>query len=358
MNKENYKILESLVSFNTIEDKENKEIIEYIKKYLENLNFKVDILTTSNKSVLIATYKVPNLCFIGHSDTVKCSSNWKTNPFKLEIKNNKMYGLGVCDMKGGISAFLDTLKDINLQELKKGIQVIITFDEEIGFEGINLLKKSNILIPDNVLIGEPTNLIPVVACKGCMEYKVKLLGKSVHSSRLIYGDNAIINCLNFIKELQDFSESLKNIKSDLFDIPYTTMNIGLINGGSSINVVPDVCNLSFDFRTISKSEQDRILKIMQNMFKKYNLEYELYTNIYPCKVENIKNLKQIELITNKKTASYSYVTEGNIINKDNVIILGPGPVTAHEDNEYIDVSSYEDTKKMYKKIIELYCKGE
>lgn len=355
----NYKILKDLISFNTIEDKENNDIINYIKEYLETLNFKVQLLNLVNKKALVATYGVPNLCFIGHTDTVKCSSNWKTNPFELKITDNKMYGLGVCDMKGGIAAFLDTLKNINLDKLKKGIQIIITFDEEIGFEGIKLIKNSNIIIPDNVLIGEPTNLIPVVACKGCMEYKVKFLGKSAHSSRLIYGDNAIISCLKFVKELIEFAESLKEIKSDLFeDIPYTTMNIGLINGGTAINMVPDECYLSFDFRTISKSEQDRIQETLEKVFLKYNLEYELFTNIYPCKVENKEVLKNIEAITNKKPISYSYVTEGNIINKNNVVILGPGPVTAHEDNEYIEVSSYEDTKKIYKKIIEFYCKGE
>lgn len=354
-----YEVLKKLVSFNTIEDKENNNIINYIKAYLETLNFEVKLIRSdSSKYALVGNFgSNTNLCFIGHTDTVKCSSNWKTNPFELKITDNKMYGLGVCDMKGGIAAFLDTLKNINLDELKKGIQIVITFDEEIGFEGIKLIKNSNTKIPDNVLIGEPTNLIPVVACKGCMEYKVKFLGKSTHSSRLIYGDNAIISCLNFTKELIEFAESLKEIKSDLFeDIPYTTMNIGLINGGTAINMVPDECYLSFDFRTISKSEQDRIQKTLEKVFLKYNLEYELFTNIYPCKVENEEVLKKIEAITNRKTISYSYVTEGNIINKNNVVILGPGPVTAHEDNEFIEISSYEETKKIYKKIIEFYYK--
>lgn len=76
-------------------------------------------------SELVATYGVPNLCFIGHTDTVKCSSNWKTNPFELKITDNKMYGLGVCDMKGGIAAFLDTLKNINLDELKKEFKLLL-----------------------------------------------------------------------------------------------------------------------------------------------------------------------------------------------------------------------------------------
>lgn len=354
-----YKILKDLVSFNTIKDKENNNIIDYIKKYLETLNFKVQLLGLVNKKVLVATYGIPNLCFVGHSDTVQCSNNWKTNPFELIISDNKMYGLGVCDMKGGIAAFLDALKNIDLKKLEKGIQIIITFDEEIGFEGIKLIKDSNIIIPDNVLIGEPTNLIPVVACKGCMEYKVRFLGKSAHSSRLIYGDNAIISCFNFTKELIKFADSLKEIKSDLFkDIPYTTMNIGLIRGGIAINMVPDECYLSFDFRTISKNEQDRIQKTLEKIFLKYNLEYELYTNIYPCKIENKESLKNIETITNKKPISYSYITEGNILNKNNVVILGPGPVSAHEDNEYIEISSYEDTKKIYKKIIEFYCEGD
>ena len=95
----NYKILSDLVSFNTIEDLENEKIIEYIKNYLKDMKFKViTISNKSNKKSLIATYgNHPNLCFIGHSDTVRCSNNWTTVPHKLTIKNDKMYGLN-CEL--------------------------------------------------------------------------------------------------------------------------------------------------------------------------------------------------------------------------------------------------------------------
>ena len=355
----NYKILSDLVSFNTIEDLENEKIIEYIKNYLEDMKFKViTISNNSNKKSLIATYgNHPNLCFIGHSDTVRCSNNWTTVPHKLTIKNDKMYGLGVCDMKGGIAAFLDALKEIDLNNIKNGIQIIITFDEEIGFEGINIVKTYRKEISNNILIGEPTDLIPVIACKGCMEYKVKFQGKAVHSSRLIFGDNAIVSCMKFMQELISFSECLKTMKSNLFtDISYTTMNIGLINGGTAINIVPDECTLSFDFRTVSKEHHKLIKDKIKEILSKYNVEYELYTNIYPCRIKNQDSINIIEKLTGNKSITASYVTEGNIILKDNTIILGPGPITAHEENEYITCSSYQKTIDIYKKIINYYCK--
>lgn len=350
---ERRKILKDLVSINTVNDLENNKFISYVNEYLKRLDFKTRTIG-KDKKCLIATYKKDfNLTFLGHSDTVNYTDNWNYKQLTLTKDKNNYYGLGVCDMKSGIAAFLNALNEIELDKLNKGIQVVITYDEEIGFSGIKELKNYYKDFSDNILIGEPSNLVPIVACKGCLEYSVKFFGKAVHSSLEPNGKNAIVECMKFINELLIVKEKLKKEENKIFkDIPYTTVNIGTIFGGTAINIVPDTCEIKFDFRTVFKEQNKELKTKINTILNKYNCTYEVITEV---KSFTSKPNKIIEKITNKKSISYSYVTEGNFLEKENIFILGPGPVTAHEKDEYISIESYNKTVEIYKKIIKTYC---
>lgn len=256
-------------------------------------------------------------------------------------------------MKGGIAAFLEALNKIDLTKLKKGIQIILTYDEKKNFEEINLIK--NIKTADNILIGEPTNLIPVIGTKGCIEYEVIFKGVSAHSSELLSGESAILKCNSFINELMIFAEELKNYKNNIFSIPYTTMNIGLIEGGKSINLVPDICKLSFDFRTIDNCQNTLIAKRVNDLASKYNAKLNMINNIKSILIKNKKEIDFFKQITGNDCECFNFVTEGSFYDKDNILILGPGPLNAHKTNEYIDMESYKKAIELYIKIIEEYC---
>jgi len=258
-------------------------------------------------------------------------------------------------MKGGIAAFIDALDQVNIDKLKKGIMIIITYDEEIGFKGIKFIKDRKD-IPNNIIIGEPTNLDVIAFAKGCMEYKATIHGKSVHSSLMPKGDNAILKTFSFIKELNKLFKKLKKDENNKFDIPFTTMNIAIINGGNAINIVPDKCELTFDFRTILTKHHKIIRDTISAICKKYDAEYELITDVYPSNNESSENIKIIEDILKKKTTGVNYVTEGNFLENKNIFIIGPGPITAHEINEHISIESYKKTVESYKEIIKSICK--
>lgn len=352
-----YEILSKLISFNTVNDKENSKIIEYISEYLINKGFLVEIKENSdNKKCLIAkSKKALELAFIGHSDTVSYSDGWKTDPFKLTEKDNILYGLGVCDMKGGIASFLEALNNIDINKLNKGLMIIITFDEEIGFDGVKLIKDRDD-IPNTIIVGEPTNNEVIVSSKGCMEFEVTFTGKAVHSSHMMEGDNAILKCMNFINELTTFSESLRKDINDIFETPFTTNNISIIEGGECINKVPDKCKLLFDFRTVYQSHNDIIIKEINKLVKKYNASSKLITNIMPFNNKDNDKIKLFEEITNRKVGSANFVSEGNFFSDRNVLIIGPGPITAHEIDEHITVDSYKKSIEIYQKLIEYFCK--
>ena len=142
---EKYQILKDLVKFNTIKDKENKMIIEYIENILKNKGLKVEY---KGKYLIMSYGKNPTFGFLGHTDTVEYTDGGDTDPFNLTEKDNRLYGLGSCDMKSGISAILDAISCIDLNNIKNGIKLYFTYDEEIRFGGIYDIIKSKEKFPE------------------------------------------------------------------------------------------------------------------------------------------------------------------------------------------------------------------
>lgn len=328
-------ILKKLISYNTINDKENEKIINYIEKYLKKLGFKTEY---KSKCLVMSNKSKCDIVFLGHTDTVSYSSDWSYNPFELKELDKKLYGLGTSDMKGSIAAILSAVSKIDFN--KKGIKLIFTYDEEIGFSGINELINNDIEFPKYMIIGEPTNNEIINASKGLLEFKLTFKGISSHSSKPEEGINAIENCINFINKLNSF---YKDLKKEIIDSKYITMNIGVINGGRSINIVPDNCEIQIDFRTISKTQNKRIIKNIKKLINN-EVTCEIINNINPY------------LNNNEKINMSDYITEASFIESGNKYILGVGPINAHKKDEFITIESLEKLEDQYIRIIKEKCK--
>ena len=337
---EKYKILKKLVSFNTIKYEENKLILDYIEKYLLNLGFKTESKT---KNLIMKIGENPKVGFLGHTDTVEYIDGWKSNPFILTEEANILRGLGACDMKGGVSAVLDAVSKINLNELKNGIKLYFTFDEEIGFGGVREIVKNNEKFPSFMIFGEPTNNEIFIGSKGIFELELNFEGKKAHSSNPLKGVSANLNAINFLYELNKFYlEKIKIEENKNYEIPYTTMNIGIINGGSGKNSIPANCNATIEFRTISKKHVELIKEKIEKLSQKYKCSVKIVDEIDPF-------ISESNLIEKMRTANF--ITEASFVDAKEKIILGVGPITAHEVNEYITKESYDKLVKQYINII-------
>ena len=341
---EKYKILKDLIKFNTIKDKENKQIINYIEKYLKGLNFKTEY---KSKNLIMSIGKEQKVGFLGHTDTVEYIKGWNSDPFELTEINNKLYGLGTCDMKGGIAAMLDAVSQIDFSKLKYAMKLYFTYDEEVDFGGINELVNMNCKFSELMIFGEPTNNEILVGSKGLLAYELEFVGKKAHSSNPEKGISANINAINFLSELMKFyEENIKPFKVNEYEIPYTTMNVGLINGGSAINSIPANCKATLDFRIADNKHID----LLKSKIDEISQKYMCNANILQC-IESFINKTDITDTT--KTANF--ITEASFINNTTKIMLGIGPVTAHEVNEYITKESYDMLVEQYKNIIKNVC---
>lgn len=285
------------------------------------------------------------LGFVGHTDTVEYTDGWNYDKFAVTKEDGKLYGLGVCDMKSGIAAIIAAIAQVDFSKLSKGMKVYFTYDEEIGFSGIKSVVEFEKTFPDTVIVGEPTNNDIIVGSKGLMEYKISFKGVKTHSSTPDRGKSAIMSAVTFISELNEFYENeIKREKNFDFEIPYTTMNIGVINGGSAINSVPDFCEFLVDFRTTDIKDEEKIVQELKCLEKKYGAE--------------IVEMNRLSAFLNKSEVSSrtcNFITEASFL-ENNRIILGTGPVTAHEVNEYITEESLYRLVEQYKEFIERFCK--
>ena len=333
-------ILRSLIKFDTYKDNENLKKINYLQGILERKGFKVDY---KSKCLIMSIKDNCKMGFLGHTDTVQSGSDWTYNPLEMTEIYNKLSGLGTCDMKGGISAILKAVLDTDWNKLSYGIKLFFTYDEEIGFEGIKEINSLSIEMPENMIIGEPTNNEIMNGSKGLLELQIEFDGKSAHSSNPEKGVNAIEKCTDFLVELKEFYNTLKLEIDNRFEIPYTTMNIGKINGGKSINIVPNSCITDIDFRVIKNEHRIKIFDEINRLKEKYQFKYKIVNDIKPFITES-----EISKTTN-------FITEASFINSKNRYILGVGPINAHEANEYITIESLDKLVEQYKQIIHKLC---
>lgn len=313
-------ILKELVKINTIKDKDNKEIINYIENYLKDLGFATEY---KSKCLVMSNRKECNIGFLGHTDTVDYSNDWDTNPFELIEKDNKLYGLGTCDMKGGIATILSVIPKIKFKD--KGIKMIFTYDEELGFAGIKELLDKKIVFPDTMIIGEPTNNEIINSSKGLLDLKVIFKGLTAHASTPEEGINAIDKCIDFINKLKKVMNKYESV----------TMNVGKINGGRSSNMVADYCEVALDFRTISKNQNKEIINKIKSLIKDDTLE--IISNINPFKSNDEINMS-------------NFLTEASLIDSKYRYILGLNN-NAHKKNEFITKESIKLLEKQYIEII-------
>lgn len=357
-------ILEKLIQYNTVADKENKQITLYLSEFLKSNGFFVEIIKDEeNKKFNVFAYNGPinnaGVFFVGHTDTVPASESWTIDPLKLTKKGDKLFGLGSSDMKGGIAAFMSAINMVNFKKAKKSVGVILTYDEEKTFAGIKNFVKKKKISNSKIIIAEPTDGKPISATKGAVAFKVDFFGKEAHGSTPQQGENAIKMACGFIMNLEKIHEIVRREKNTKFKPSCATMNIGRIIGGDAINKVPSRCVLEFEFRTINDNQEKYIISEIKKIIKKekINAKLSILIKMKPLANKGKKFINLVEIITNKKAKGVNYATEGSFLKGKNneIIILGPGPINAHKANEYVSKKSLDKIAKIYKRLIEKVC---
>lgn len=226
----------------------------YLEAFFKNLDVAFERHTISpGRDNIIARYNAPaaarTVMFEVHQDTVPVD-NMIIEPFAANIEGNRLYGRGSCDIKGGMSAMLTAFARIVREKPAKACNVVMacTVDEEHTFLGVQDLVKGRVKA-DFAVVAEPTNLNIVHAHKGVVRWFLKTLGRSCHSSKPEQGENAIYRMGRVLTGIERYAQVLSKSIVDPLLGP-ATISVGMIDGGTSVNTVPDRCTIEIDRRVV------------------------------------------------------------------------------------------------------------
>jgi len=299
----------------------------------------------------------------GHTDVVPVEGQqWSSDPFKLTQKDGKLFARGAVDMKGFLAAALSLATTLDLRALDRPLHLVLTYDEETGCFGArdisDYLRRA---IPANGLciVGEPTDMRPIVAHKGILGLRATVEGSEGHAATIANKSNAIHFASELVQYLLGQSQyySARSSKNT-YVTPYSTLQVGLINGGQARNMIARRCDLEFEFRHVPEDSSDVFLA---------ELSAFVTSDLLPKLAENQKNASiRIETLSHVPafvaagnsaclrvlkehlgpvdTGCWDGVTEaGYYLDAGlDTIVCGPGSISqAHQPNEYITMRALE-----------------
>ena len=356
-------MIERLIAFDTTSRNSNLELIHDVKDYLagHGVDAQLSFDQTGEKANLYATIGPTDrggIALSGHSDVVPVDGqHWTSDPWRARQEDRRLYGRGSCDMKGFIGVVLAAVPSFLEAELQIPIHICLSFDEEVDCGGAKRLMtflQTQEVKPRACVIGEPTEMQVVTAHKGGVGYRCDVRGFECHSSLAPQGVNAVqaaARLIAFLDEMARLKATDGPFDPD-YDVPHTTIQAGIIQGGTALNIVPKDCSFEFEFRNLPNDDVSDLFSQVSN-FAKTHLEPAMkaisedcgFSWQELCHYPAFSLAEDSDLVTLVKncaqanaTTKVAFSTEAGCFQGENIatIICGPGSIAqAHKPDEFI-----------------------
>lgn len=330
-----------------------REVARIVEKELKECGFEVRTYEfakdrTNVVGILKGKSSAKSLLLTPHLDTVPAGNGWKHYPFAAEIVDGKIYGRGAADCKCNVALCLEVARLIHENKTALDYDLIIaaTADEEKGSKlGLIPLLEKGLIKPVHALVMDMEGFKITIMQKGLLHLKATVYGKKAHGAYPWKGDNAIETASQIILDL-------KNYKFGFTPHPLVhppTINIGLVRGGTGVNIVPDECEFTIDARYLPGMDADTIIrdfkKIIGKNAKNYKLEildsqlpYEAdRNNVLVKTLESAmkKNGLKPEINGSEGATTMTFFQNYNIP----AIAFGVGADMAHQTDEYVEIDA-------------------
>lgn len=299
-----------------------------------------------------------DLALVCHTDTVPFSPMWK-NALSPFIADGLLYGCGACDVKGFLACLLETAS--SSAQWPEGLRIVLTADEEIGCLGAKHLLACDALRPMRVVIGEPTSLCVARAGKGYCLSEIVVHGVEAHSAHPEQGASAIYAASRMVQSVELLARDLTLQTHELFSPPFTTLNIGTIQGGTAKNIVPAECRFLIEWRPIPGLHADHIpdtLQAFASEIQRQNsrLRVTLGHLRQQSGFETAENASLVETLvgsTGRPSTSIPFNSEASVFASiaGQTVVFGPGDMrSAHSDRECVSLAELDDAVAILKRL--------
>ncbi len=305
------------------------------------------------------------LALVGHTDTVPYDPDW-TEATTLVERDGKLFARGSCDTKGFIAAALTATESFDLKLLRKPLALIFTADEEVGLVGAKRLAEQRPLRARYSIVGEPTSLQPMRAGKGYCIAEIIVRGREGHSAYPALGASAIFRAARLIVRIEKIAEELQAARHESFDPPYTTLNIGVIRGGTAKNVIAGECRLTLEWRPIPGQLSNHVVNLLQQALE----EEKMLDAGFECEViasradsgfeipADSQIVQLLERLSGKPAGTVAFGTEAAQMIElgADAVVIGPGNIrVAHQTGEFVPIDELDRCVAILRQAIEFAC---
>jgi acetylornithine deacetylase len=373
-------MLQRLVAFDTTSRNSNLDLIKHIQSYLDDFGVASTLVpnaegTKANLFASIGPEAEGGIVLSGHTDVVPVDGQpWTTDPWALTEKSDgNLYGRGTCDMKGFIAVALAHVPAFQRARLKVPLHFAFSYDEEIGCLGAPALVEKllgNVPRPRAVIVGEPTMMGVVNTQNAGGGIIATFTGVEAHSSMTHLGVSAIHFAGDFIHWLNELQGELAQRKrSDIDTVPgHTTINVGIVTGGTAGNILARECTLNWGYRTLPGDDPWEVQRraeayvaelLLPRMRAKHpDANITLRRRSFVPALDPQENMEAAKLALQwtggNRTYAVPYGTEAGIFRGHGIstVICGPGDIAqAHQPNEFVARSQMDACDAFVAKVI-------
>jgi acetylornithine deacetylase len=381
---ETWEMIQRLVAFDTTSRESNLGLIEWVRDWLKGFGIgsRLTYDADRRKANLFATIEKgtrPGIVLSGHTDVVPVDGQaWDTDPFAATIRDERIYARGACDMKSFIAAALAMTPRFLAADLKAPVHFALSYDEELGCLGVRGLIEDlarNGVTAAGCIVGEPTDMQPVIANKGMRTFRCCVRGKEAHSALAPHAVNAIEYAARLVAHIRAIADRMRasEVRDPGFEVPFTTLQTGLIRGGTAPNIVPRECEFHFEFRYLPGADP----QALEHEIKAYAHDvlepemkavdplsgFEFFTKaeipgLDTAEGDKVTALAQA-LSRNRGLTKVAYAAEAGLFQQAGIpsIICGPGSIEqAHRPNEFIALDQVARCEAFLERLAEALTK--
>ena len=365
-------VLSELVSIPSVSTMTNRPVIEYLETLLSRKDWELerypyfDQAGTEKINLVARTgpeSELNQLALVCHTDTVPFEPSW-ANAVNPKLSRGKLYGCGACDIKGFLACALTAASRLDLAGLKRSIALVCTADEEIGCVGAKRIAAEKNVHARYEIVGEPTELHPVVAGKGYALAAVTVKGRTAHRAFPSEGRSAIYDAARVLQRIEALSEKITDKRHEEFDPPFTTLNVGVIQGGTAKNIVPGECRMLLEWRPVPGQNPSLVADPVEEELRGLRKEgvdatieaSRLDSGFETSQESEIARL--LESLSRRKPETVAFGTEAPYFNQlgAETVVFGAGEMrVAHRTGEHVRIRDLERCERILGQVIERLC---
>lgn len=374
-------LLDRLVSFPTVSRDSNLDLVDWLEAYLAGHGVTAHRHWNEDRSKAalfahVGPWVDGGVVLSGHSDVVPVDGqDWSSDPWRVTERDGRLYGRGTCDMKGFVAQAIWALVQAQKRGVRRPLQLALSYDEEVGCTGAPpMIAAMQAVLPqaEAAIIGEPSRMKLINGHKGGTGFHVHVKGYEVHSSLLPYGVSAIMEGARLIGWVNDKNAEIQarpiSAAAANFTPPFTTLHVGMIEGGTAHNITAGDCRFAVEMRVVPGedsdalaaefvSEANRLQAVLQAVRPEAGVELEQFFGVPALQPEANGAAEALvrRLTGDNATGVVSYGTEAGQFQEAgySAVVCGPGDIAqAHQVDEYLELSEFNAGLRFMQALLE------